>query len=358
MNKRTPLYDEHVKLGAKMVPFAGWDMPVQYTAVIDEHTAVRERAGLFDTSHMGEADVRGSDAAAFLQSLISNDINRLAPGRCFYTALTNDRGGCVDDLYVYKRADNDYFLVLNASRAAEDLAWLRAHLRDFKVELTDISEATAMLALQGPNTAAIMKALGAPALPPRFGFAEMKFFGIQGTVSRTGYTGEDGVEIYLAASGAPALWRAIIDAGAAPAGLGARDTLRLESAYSLYGHELTEDITPIEAGIGFVVARGKMFPGSDVVYRQLNQGADKCIAAFELLERGVPREGYEVHSGGRQVGRVTSGAFSPTLKKGIGLALVEAPFKKIGTEITILIRDRHYAGRVVARPFILFAGGK
>ena len=356
MNKRTPLYDEHVRLGATMVPFGGWDMPVYYSTVIEEHTATRERAGLFDTSHMGEIGVSGPDSLRLLELLVSNSVSALEPGAAVYAAMCNARGGVVDDLWVYMMKPDVYCLVVNASTKDKDLAWIQQAAAGRDVAVNDLSNGTGMVALQGPAAAGIMAGLSSDPLPARFHFAKSQIAGCAVMVSRTGYTGEDGVELYTASGETATVWRALLEAGAdaglVPVGLGARDTLRLEACYSLYGHELSEDITPAEAGVSFAVARAKAFTGSDVILPQIENGPARRVAAFELTGRGIPRDGYPVTAQGAAAGVVTSGCFSPTLKKGIGLAMLQAPFLAPGTDIDVEIRGKNYPGKVVKKPFI------
>lgn len=356
MNKRTPLYEEHVKLGANIVPFGGWDMPVYYTSVIDEHNATRERAGLFDTSHMGEVEVSGAESLDFLQSLMSNDIAKIKPGEAIYAAMTNERGGVVDDLWVYMLGQDNYCLVVNASTTEKDLAWIQKHAAGRDVKIVDHSERTGMVALQGPVAVKVFNKLAAAPAPARFKFAVTAMDGMRVVVSRTGYTGEDGVEIYSRAENIAKIWNMILGAGTllkvAPVGLGARDTLRLEACYSLYGHELSEDITPIEAAISFAVAKGKKFIGCEIIHAQMESGASRKIVAFELTGRGIPRGEYPIYVGGEKAGVATSGCFSPTLKKGIGLAMVDIRHAAIGTELEIEIREKRYEGKVVKKPFV------
>jgi len=356
MNKRTPLYEEHVALGATIVPFGGWDMPVYYTSVIEEHTATREAAGLFDTSHMGEVEVSGPESLDFLQSLLSNNIAGIEPGAAVYAAMTNERGGVVDDLWVYMLGKDNYCLVVNASTTGKDLDWIRARAVGRNVKVVDRSDRIGMIALQGPAAAGIMKQLTPEPMPARFRFSTLKIGGVEVVVSRTGYTGEDGVEIYMDAGYTVKLWRLLLEKGAGsglkPVGLGARDTLRLEACYSLYGHELSDDITPVEAGISFAVAKGKEFTGSDAIYGQMENGPARRVVAFELTVRGIPREGYPVFCAGKRAGTATSGCFSPTLRKGIGLAMLEAEYTPVGTGLEVEIRGKMYAGKVVKKPFV------
>lgn len=361
MSKKTPLYNEHTALGATMVEFGGWNMPVQYTSVIEEHTATRERAGIFDTSHMGELFVTGSGSLDFLQSVLTNDISRISLGNAIYAVLTNEKGGCVDDLWVYMLEQDSYMLCVNASRIEADYDWISSR-SPVSVSVENRSGEYGMAALQGPSAIDIFNRLASAAPPERFSFNRQQVAGVETIVSRTGYTGEDGVELYCPAPDAAGLWRSLLDAGREyglmPAGLGARDTLRLEACYSLYGHEINEETTPVEAGISFAVARDKTFTGSDVIYSQIENGPDRKVAAFELTSRGVPREGYEALIGNETIGHVTSGCFSPTLKKGIGLAMIDSSFSAPGTEIEIRIRGRAYGAVIEKRPFISFKGAR
>ncbi len=356
MNKRTPLYDEHVKLGATIVPFGGWDMPVYYSTVIEEHLATRGQAGLFDTSHMGEVYVKGPDSLSFLQEIMTNDIAKIAPGGAVYSAMTNEHGGVIDDLWVYMLGTDDYLVVINAGTTPKDVEWIMAKASGRNLSVDNKSDETGMIALQGPAFRQILSRLTPDEPPARFSFSNTKIAGCDVLVSRTGYTGEDGVELYASSDDIVTLWRATLEAGAEygikPAGLGARDTLRLEACYSLYGHELSEDITPVEAGISFAVARNKSFIGSDIVLCQIADGPRRRVVAFELLERGVPRDGYKVYSCGEEAGVSTSGCYSPTFKKGIGLAMLDVKYATPGTDIEVEIRGKRYAAKVVKKPFI------
>lgn len=368
---RSPLHNEHIALNATMVEFGGFLMPVQYTSIIKEHLVVRSAAGLFDTSHMGEFIVSGDDAPAFLQRMLTNDIRRCTTGTALYTAMCLPSGGTVDDLYVYNITglgwrDAEYMLVVNASNTPKDWAWLKKQAESYDVKLEDISADIAMLALQGPKAERILKKLTKARLAKlaRFGLVSAEVAGIRDViVSRTGYTGEDGFEFYFNADDAPALWKALLAAGKphglVPAGLGARDTLRLEACYPLYGHELSESITPIEAGIGFAVRQTEpACTGSDVLLRQKEEGAPRELIAFELNERAIARQHYPVLKDGKQIGEVTSGTLSPTLSKSIGMALVERDSANIGESIQIMIRDKPMEAEMVKKPFYAFAGGK
>ena len=359
---RTPLHAEHVALGAKLVPFAGWEMPVQYpSGITAEHQAVRRGAGLFDVSHMGEIEVRGARADDFVQYVTTNDISKVAVGQAQYTALLQEDGTLLDDLLVYRFPDF-WMLVVNASNRARDLAWLERHAAEFGVELRDRTDEIALLALQGPRAAAILAPLTDVDLEALryYHFAEGHIDGVPALVSRTGYTGEDGFELYVPAEHAAALWRRLLEVGApegiAPAGLGARDSLRVEMGYGLYGNDMDERRTPLEAGLGWIVKWDKGdFIGREALVRQKEAGVRDRLAGFKLEQRGFPRPGYEVRVGGEPAGTVTSGIVSPSLGEGIGLAYVPVEAAKPGTAIEVVIRDRPVAAQIVRPPF--YTGG-
>lgn len=355
--RRTPLHAEHVRLDAKLVPFAGYEMPVHYpTGITAEHRAVREIAGLFDVSHMGEFEVRGPDAAAFLQRTTSNDVERLEVGQAQYSTLPREDGTLLDDLLVYRHPDR-YVLVVNAANRERDLAWLREHAADYEVQIDDRSDEVALLALQGPGAEAILARLTDTDLSAigYYRFAEGEVAGVPATISRTGYTGEDGFELYLAADEAQRVWRELLEIGQAdglvPAGLGCRDSLRLEMGYALYGHDLDDTTTPYEAGLGWVTKLDTGFIGADALRRQKEQKPTRRLVGFRLLERGFPREGYEVERDGEAIGTVTSGTSSPTLGEGIGMAYVDPSAAKPGTSVGVRIRDRVVPAEVVRPPF-------
>jgi len=361
--RRTPLYARHVAAGGKMVPFAGWEMPVQYAGVVAEHRAVRGAAGLFDVSHMGEVRVAGPGAEAFLQRLTPNDVGKLAAGRAHYSGLLTERGTYLDDLLVY-RLDagdplGDFLVVVNAANRERDAARFREFARAAEgVEVEDVSDALALLALQGPRAAEILAPLASIEVGALryYGHARGEVGGKPALVSRTGYTGEDGFELYLDAADAVAVWDLLTDRGEAyglqPAGLGARDTLRLEAAMALYGHELDEETTPYEAGLGWVVKLDKgKFVGRAALERQKREGVGKQLAGFEIVGRGIAREGHAVRAGGAAVGRVTSGTWSPTLERAIGMAYVPPAFAAPGTELAIEVRGKELPARVVPLPF-------
>ena len=356
--KRTPLYDEHRALGARMVEFGGWEMPVQYSGILDEHRAVRTRAGLFDVSHMGEFKVEGPDALDFLQHLVPNDVSRLAIQQALYTQLCQPDAGTIDDLLVYHLAENHYMLVVNAANIDKDFAWVEQQARGYDAQVTNQSDTTALLALQGPEAQAILQTLTEVDLAGirYYHFAPGLVDGINCIISRTGYTGEDGFELYCAPVDAPKLWRDLLAAGKErgllPAGLGARDTLRLEAGYCLYGHELDESINPLEAGLGWTVKLAKGdFIGHDALAKVKEQGLRRKLVGVEMLERGICRGGYAVYDNGKQIGFLTSGAPSPTLGKNIGMGFVDSERAVPGTQVQIDIRGKHTAAQVVALPF-------
>ncbi len=339
---RTPLYERHVALGARLVPFAGWEMPVQYEGVIQEHRAVRTDAGAFDVSHMGEIDVEGPRVQELLQSLLSNDLAKLEDGTAQYTLLTNERGGIIDDLIVYRLSQFHYLLVVNASNADADFRWLKE--REISgSEVRDVSGEYALIAVQGPT--AIAKLDLEPA--PPFTFAEERLDGIECMVNRTGYTGEDGCEILCMAEDGAALWDAVLAREVIPCGLGARDTLRLEASLPLHGNDITPDTDAVSAGLGWTCALDtKEFTGSDVLRRIKAQGPERKLVSFVMEEKAIPRQGMRIDGGGE----VTSGTHSPTLDVGIGMGYVPSAAARPGTDLTIDVRGRERRGRVVKRP--------
>jgi aminomethyltransferase len=359
--RATPLHAEHLRLGGKMVPFAGWEMPVQYPAGIQaEHRAVREAAGLFDVSHMGELHVEGPEALTLLRKVAVNDAGALEPGQAQYSALCAEDGTVIDDLLVYRTGEESYLLVVNAGNRDEDREWIRAHAAGLDLVLEDRSEGTALAALQGPRAQEILAPLTDLDLEGiRFyRFAEGQVAGVEALVARTGYTGEDGFEVYHPAERAADVWRAILGSGEGkgllPAGLGARDSLRLEVGYALYGNDLDREHTALEAGLGWIVktdpARGN-FVGREALLRQKKEGVHRRLAGIRLTERGFPRPGYPVVAGGEEVGRVTSGTMSPSLGTGIALAYLPTTVAEPGVEVAIRIRDREVAGVVERPPF-------
>lgn len=356
--KRTPLFEEHQRLGGKMVSFAGFTMPVQYpTGILAEHHAVREAAGLFDVSHMGEVEVTGPGALDLVQSLLTNDASKLGVGQAQYSVLCNDDGRALDDCLVYRFSDH-YMIVVNASNHDKDLDWIMGHAGDFDARVVDRSDDTALIALQGPKAEAMLARLTDTPLDDiaYYHFAEGLVDGRRAVISRTGYTGEDGFELYLAPADAAPSWRALLDAGAddglRPAGLGARDSLRLEVGYILYGNDLDEAHTPLEAGLGWVVKLDKGdFHGRAALARQKADGIPSRLVGFRLRERGFPRHGYDVLFQGTPVSKVTSGVVSPMLEQGIGMAYVPDAARQPGTPIDVVIRGRATPAEVVRPPF-------
>ncbi|MEM7482539.1 MAG: glycine cleavage system aminomethyltransferase GcvT [Acidobacteriota bacterium] len=357
--RRTPLFEAHRAAGGKIVPFAGWEMPVQYQGVIDEHRAVRTAAGLFDVSHMGEVSVIGPGAESFLQWLTPNDVSKLTDGRAHYSGLLTERGTYLDDLLVYRRGAENYLLVVNAANRTSDFAHIAEQAARFDgVEVEDRSDAYALLALQGPRSVDILAPLASfdVAALRYYGFAEGAVADRPALISRTGYTGEDGFELYVAPDDATPIWDRLLADGAEhglqPAGLGARDTLRLEAAMALYGHELNADTTPYEAGLGWVVKLDKGdFLGRSALAAQKAEGVDRKLVGFEVEGKGIAREGHGVKVGERAVGEVTSGTWSPTFEKALGLAYVEAGEAEVGKQIVLDVRGRAVAGRLAEIPF-------
>jgi aminomethyltransferase len=353
--RRTPLYEEHKALGARLVDFAGWEMPVQYGGpeggIKAEHRAVRERAGLFDVSHMGEVVFRGPDAERAVQRLVTRDVDRLAEGQAGYAAVCYEDGGTVDDVLVYKR-EGDFLVVVNAANREKDLDHFRENTGDLDVEISDESDDWALLALQGPKAVDLLQNLTDTdhSSLKYYRFVDGEVSGARAIISRTGYTGEDGFELYLSPDDAPRVWRELLEAGATPTGLGARDTLRLEAGMCLYGNELDAETTPLEAGIGFAVHLDKEqeFIGQNALREEKEEGLRKKLIGFELEGRGIARHDHPVQADGETVGRVTSGTLSPTLNKAIGLALVSP---EIEDKFEVVIRDRPVGAHTVALPF-------
>jgi len=354
---RTPLHDVHEALGGRMVPFAGYSMPVQYASIVEEHTAVRERAGLFDVSHMGQLHLSGPDALANAERLLTCRVDTLAVGAVRYGLLCNERGGVVDDVTVYRTADDALFLCVNAANVAKDREWVQSHLEG-DVALEDRSADTGMLALQGPAAPEILAACGGgeAAALRRFRFLRTRVAGVDALVSSTGYTGAPGFELYVAAGALRTLFDALLyagrDAGLQPCGLGARDTLRLEAAMALYGHELDDETSPLEAGLERFVKRDRGgFIGAEAIEARAAR-PERALVGFELLDRGVARADHPILADDREVGRVTSGAPSPTLGKSIGLGYVPPSMASVGAEIHIRVRSRVLAARIVETPFV------
>ena len=345
--KRTPLYDRHVAASAKLVPFAGWEMPVQYTQIKDEHRNVRSGAGMFDVSHMGEIETSGPDAEAFLQRILSNDVTKIAPDGAQYSVLTKEDGGVLDDLFTYRLGDTRFLTVTNASNHEKDLAWFKQHATAFDVTVGDRLHDYAMLAVQGPDARGIVENLTDGELPKRFRTATRTVAGAPGVlVCGTGYTGEDGVELLIAPEHAPAVWDALLEAGVKPAGLGARDTLRLEVCFHLYGNDLMETRGPIEAGLGWCVKEATGFIGAEAIANTREAGPQEKLVPFVLTGPGIARQGNPVLGGGE----VTSGTLSPSLEQGIGMAYVPVEKAEPGTPIEIDVRGKTRAAEVRSKP--------
>lgn len=357
--KRTPLFDEYAKYGGKTIDFGGWELPVQFSSIKEEHDAVRNRAGLFDVSHMGEFFVEGPDALAFLQKLLSNDISKIAIGGAQYSAMCYEDGGVVDDLLTYRLDETRYLLCVNASNIEKDFAWMQENVSG-DVTLTNQSADYAQIALQGPLSEQVLQTL------TDVNLSTIKYFKFQDKVnvaghsvlvSRTGYTGEDGFEIYGTPIAIIDLWNKILEAGkehgVVPTGLGARDTLRFEACLPLYGQELSKDITPLEAGIGFAVKLQKepQFIGQAALIEQKEAGLSRKIVGIEMIGKGIPRHGYKVYKDGEVIGEVTTGTQSPMTKRNIGLALIDTIFTEVGIELEIEIRNKFVQAVVVEKPF-------
>lgn len=353
--RRTPLYPMHKELGARMVPFAGWTMPVQYTGILEEARTVRTGVGIFDISHMGRIDIEGPGALALLQQLTVNDVSALAVGEAQYSLLTNPQGGIIDDIIVYRNEATQYRLVLNASNTGKDLAWMQSHAGS-DVIFRDTTEETAMIAVQGPRAPAMVARLAGEKLleQPRFTSSIGKLLGHPAVFCRTGYTGEDGFELIVPAENAEAVWRTLLAAGGLPCGLGARDALRIEAGYPLYGHEIDETTTPVEAGLMWVVKPEKGdFIGRDAILVAKRSGRGRKLVGIVLSERVVPRQGYTLYIGDDAVGMVTSGVFSPCARRGIGMAYVNEPHDRPGTVVQVVIRSHRYPARVVPKKELL-----
>ena len=352
MTKHTPLYDEHVKLKARFTEFGGWEMPVMYTTIMSEHNAVRTKCGMFDASHMGEFTLSGKNCVSFLDRLVVGNMSTLMPGQARYTLLLNDKGGIIDDLIVYRR-ENDFLLVVNAGNIEKDFNWLLQHKPD-DVSLENISDSVCLIALQGPNSQGVLQHMIKDRLNKLsyFNFFKPAFIGLNPQfclLARTGYTGEDGFEIFISNAEASALWRALLAAGVKPCGLGARDTLRLEACMPLHGHEIDDDVTPLEASLGWTVFWDKRFIGREALWHQKIHGTGTFLTALST-ESGVPRQGYDIIMQGKVIGQVTSGTFSPTLKKGIALGRTNVKLSP-GTAVQVLINDNLKDAVVVHRPF-------
>ncbi|HYS52235.1 MAG TPA: glycine cleavage system aminomethyltransferase GcvT [Thermoanaerobaculia bacterium] len=353
--KKTPLNAVEHELGGKMIDFGGWELPVQFTGIIEEHQAVRARAGLFDVSHMGEILVKGAEALTLLQRTTCNDVSKLEDGRAQYNGLLYPTAGFVDDILIYRMGKDDYFVVVNAANSDKDFEWLRDCAKGMEVDVTNASNEYAQLALQGPNAEKILQPLTDLDLSAMkyYRFARGKVDGANAIVSRTGYTGEDGFEIYIAPADGPRLFKKFVaGSDVTPCGLGARDTLRLEAKMALYGNDIDHSTTPLEADLGWIVKLEKGdFMGRDVLEREKSEGPKRKLVGFEMIDRGIARHGYPVVAGQEEIGVVTSGTHSPTLKKAIGLAYLPLDKSAPGTEFTVLIRGKETRARVVPTPF-------
>ncbi len=347
---RTPLYEQYLAAGARIVPFAGWDMPVQYEGVLEEHSAVRTHAGMFDVSHMGEVEVEGPGALAFLQRVLSNDVAAIGLGGAQYSCLCAEDGGVLDDLFAYRLGGDRYLLVTNSANHAADLAWLGQWSRTFDVAVRDVADRYAMLAVQGPHARAIAsRALGVE-LPARMRVAAVRIGGRPALACGTGYTGEDGVELLIDPEVAPPIWAELLDAGVVPCGLGARDTLRLEACFHLHGNDMGPDRNPIEAGLGWCCREATGFLGAEAVARARAEGTAERLAPFKIEGPGIPRQGNPAMLGDERVGTVTSGSFSPSLEIGIGMAYLRSDLAEPGTEIEIDVRGKRRPARVASKP--------
>lgn len=358
MLKRTPLYDAHVSLGARMIDFAGWEMPVQYSGPAQEHIAVREAAGLFDVSHMGEIELRGPDAVKLLQTVTTNDVERLDDNQAQYSILANPAGGVIDDLIVYRLNSEYFLLVVNAANSDTDFEWIKQHSKTLDVVVTNTSSGYALMALQGPRSESILQELADHMLDriPYYWSQRLSFDGVTVRVSRTGYTGEDGFEIFCDPDRALHVWNRLLvvgrDRGLTPCGLAARNTLRLEAALRLCGNDMDETTTPLEAGLGWVVKLDKGdFVGRDSLVRQKETGLKRKLIGFEVLDKAPARDGYPILIDGVEVGKVSSGSPAPFLKKNIGLAYLPIEHTAVSKEISIVIRGRQVAARVTSIPF-------
>ena len=358
--KATPLLGLHKELGAKLVPFVGWNMPIQFAGVLSEHICVRERVGLFDVSHMGEIEVKGKDAKKFLQFLLSNNVEKMFDGSILYSLMCYETGGVVDDLLAYRFSENHYFLCVNASNSDKDYDWIARHASSFNVNIKNTSSETSQLALQGPDAKNVLQSLCGISLDDLsyYNFRKGMVNNVESLISRTGYTGEDGFELYLSPEKVSEVFRSLMEQGRSygiqPIGLGARDTLRIEMGYPLYGNEIDNNPTPLDAGLGWVIKFDKgEFLGRESLLKQKEEGLPRRkLVGLKLLTRGVPRAHYQVFKNGESVGKVTSGTFSPTLNTGVGLCYVSSEYSDIGNHLDVKIRDQLVATEVIQLPFV------
>jgi aminomethyltransferase len=352
--KKTPLNEVEKELGGKMVDFGGWELPVQFSGILEEHDAVRKDVGVFDVSHMGEITIRGPQALELLQRSTCNDVSKLADGRAQYNGLLNPEGGFVDDIVIYQLGANDFFVVVNASNSDKDFDWIRQSAAGMDADVQNVSADYAQLAVQGPNAERVLQTMTAVPLADikYYRFDRGDFDGARAIISRTGYTGEDGFEIYVAPEHAPRILRKLVAAGVKPCGLGARDTLRLEAKMALYGNDIDDTTTPLQADLAWIVKLEKGdFAGRDVLQREKQQGPPRKLVGFEMVDRGIARHGYPIVDGKEEIGVVTSGTHSPTLKKAIGLAYLPLDKSAPGSEFDVLIRGKETRARVVPTPF-------
>ena len=359
MTKQTFLHDKHIALGARMVDFAGWNMPVQYSSIIDEHKTVREAAGIFDVSHMGEIIVKGEDSLPFLNKLVPQDIAKLVDKKAVYCQMTNKNGGIIDDLIIYKLEEQKYLVIANASRIDEDLNWMVRNKIGFDVTIVNESHNFSLLAVQGPKACDLIRSFGVNVLPEFFMIKREELFYINVWISRTGYTGEDGVEILVRNEFSEYLWDKLLEAGKSfgikPIGLGARDTLRLEASLHLYGNDLDEDTTPVEAGLSWSVSKTKTedYNGKSVIEEQLKNGGRKKLIGLKMLDKGIARHGYDVYYENEKIGVITSGGISPCRGANIALAYIK-PLDNltVGSTIQVMIREKLHNAEIVKRPFV------
>ena len=357
MGKRTPLYEEHLRLNGRIVTFGGWDMPVQYTGLADEHETCRTKVGLFDVSHMGEIVVKGQGALRFLNGLVTNDVGRIKDGQAQYTVMCYENGGCVDDLIIHRVNANEFFICVNASNIENDFDWIKSHAPT-GVSVDNLSDQYSQIAIQGRFAQEILQKVSTAPLDniKYYWFTDGEILGVRGYIARTGYTGENGFEVYIPSEDGPKLWRALLEIGSSygikPCGLGARDTLRTEMKFPLYGHEISQALNPLEAGLGWVVKFDKGdFVGSAALKELRTNGMKRSLVGLVTTGKGIPRQGYIVEAGGAPIGVVTSGTLSPSLKQGIAICYVDNAFQKIGTEVDVVIRDQRIKHRVVETPF-------
>lgn len=361
VEKKTPLYNEHVDLGGKIVDYAGWLLPIQYEGLVQEHNAVRNKAGIFDVSHMGAIDIEGKDAEKFIDYLMTNDISKLKDHQIYYTFMCYEDGGVVDDLLVYKYNDEKFLLIVNAANVDKDFQWMKDHMKDFDLEIKNISDDTSILAVQGPLAEEILQKMtdeNLADIKPFYFKEDVDILGVNVMISRTGYTGEDGFELYIKPEEVSKLWNEILLQGKAqgivPTGLGCRDTLRFEAGLPLYGQEVSKEINPLEAGFKYFVKLDKEsdFIGKTALEEIWEKGLKRKLAGFELIERGIPRAGYDVYKDDKKIGHVTTGYMSPTLNKSIGNALIDIDYTELGEEIDIMIRKKPVKAKIIKKDFL------